>query len=566
MMRAGVALLALLILAGAIAYSSLPPRGVPLTVPDDVTMRGVRGAMHVHTRRSDGTGTVEEIAAAASRAGLKFVVLTDHGDASREPDKPVYVSDVLCIDAVEISTDGGHVVALGMARAPYPLAGEARDVVEDVRRFGGMSIAAHPGSQKPQLRWVEWGAPFDGLEWLNGDSEWRDEPPSMLARAVLTYPFRRPETLAAVFDRPGATMQRWDVLTGRRQVVAVAAADAHARVSLRGGGDEYDSVGVLHLPAYEQVFRTFSITLPDVSLSGDAAADAERVIDAIRRGHVYSSIDAMAAPAVMRFSATRAQVRVAAGDVIPTTPGELTMSIESNAPQGARIVLVKNGTATTVAGPSHTAVVPAAERAVYRVEIHLPSGPGEPPVPWVVSNPIYVGNPAEASVAPRRPASEFAPQYENGFATDWTVHSSPRSRAALDVVPALGGTQLSMRWALGGTLAESPYAALVMPAGPALSSYDRFMFTARASNPMRLSVQIRVPGGVDGERWHRSVYLDEEPRDVTVFFDDMTPKGRTSQRRPVLANVQDVMFVVDTVNTKPGAAGQIWLDEVKYGR
>jgi hypothetical protein len=337
-------------------------------------------------------------------------------------------------------------------------------------------------------------------------------------------------------------------------------------MSLRGGGDEYDSVGVLHLPAYEQIFRTFSITLPDVSLSGDAAADATLVIDAIRRGHVYSSIDAVAAPALLRFSATRAGVRVAAGDVIPTAPGDLELSIESNAPQEARTLLVKNGTATTVAGPLHTETVPAAVRAVYRVEIQVPSGPGEPPVPWIVSNPIYVGNPAEATVAPRRAASEFAPQYENGFATDWTVHSSPRSRAALDVVPALDGTQLSMRWALGGTLAESPYAALVMPAGPAFSGYDRIMFTASASAPMRLSVQIRIPGGVDGERWHRSVYLDEESRDVTVFFDDMRPKGPTSQRRPVLANVRDVMFVIDTVNTRPGAAGQIWIDDVRYGR
>ena len=73
-----------------------------------------------------------------------------------------------------------------------------------------------------------------GLDWLarnqNSDGGWGDTVKSfsnisttMLARAVLTYPFRRPETLAAVFDRPGATMQRWDVLTGRRQVVAVAA-------------------------------------------------------------------------------------------------------------------------------------------------------------------------------------------------------------------------------------------------------------------------------------------------------------------------------------------------------
>ena len=45
-----------------------------------------RGAFHVHTTRSDGSGTVEEVAAAAQAAGLQFVVLTDHNDfAPREP-------------------------------------------------------------------------------------------------------------------------------------------------------------------------------------------------------------------------------------------------------------------------------------------------------------------------------------------------------------------------------------------------------------------------------------------------------------------------------------------------
>jgi len=34
----------------------------------------------------------------------------------------------------------------------------------------------------------------------------------------------------------------------------------------------------------------------------------------------------------------------------------------------------------------------------------------------------------------------------------------------------------------------------------------------------------------------------------------------------VLADVRDVLFVVDTVNTRPGVSGQLWLDEVKVGR
>src|SRR2546426_4280648 len=39
-----------------------------------------------------------------------------------------------------------------------PICGEARDVVEDVRRLGGFGIAAHPDSPKTELRWREWTA------------------------------------------------------------------------------------------------------------------------------------------------------------------------------------------------------------------------------------------------------------------------------------------------------------------------------------------------------------------------------------------------------------------------
>jgi hypothetical protein len=99
-----------------------------------------------------------------------------------------------------------------------------------------------------------------------------------------------------------------------------------------------------------------------------------------------------------------------------------------------------------------------------------------------------------------------------------------------------------------------------------ISKYNRLMFTARADHPLRLSVQLRVPRQEQGERWHRSVYLDPTPRTVMVYFDDLTPRGATSERRPPLSEVQSVLFVVDTVNTSVGTNGQIWIDDVKYGR
>jgi hypothetical protein len=562
MMRRVLVLLAVVAAAAAAIVWLLPP---PAQVLELAGEPGVRGAIHVHTRRSDGSGTPADIAAAAARAGLQFVIVTDHDDGSSEPARPYYERGVLLIEGIEVSTDHGHVLGLALPRVPYPLAGEGRDVLEDITRMGGVSIVAHPGSPKREARWTEWTAPFHGLEWLNGDSEWRDEARSSLLRALFTYPARRVETLAHLLDRPEAVLRRWDVLTRRRPVVAVAAGDAHARAALRSGEPDDRSLA-LHVPSYESIFRATSITLSGVTFTGNAGADAEAALNAVRRGHLYSTVDGLASPGRLSFSASARSGSYAAGDRVPPGSGNVDLQVDSNAPANARIVLLKNGEATVTGEGRSLRHTVGSERAVYRVEVHLPGAPGEPPVPWILSNPIYVGYAADERPPVRPPAAETVSQYENGFAVNWTVETSPRSQAALDVVPAVGGTQLSLRWALGGTRSESPYAALVMPAGPGLSGYDRVMFRGGADRPMRLSVQVRIPTDSGGERWARSVYLNENPRDVTIFLDEMTPRGFTRERRPPLPLVSDLLFVIDTVNTKPGSSGQIWIDDVKYGR
>lgn len=561
MTRLRLVLLAIAAVLVAIVYLALPPR--PRQLPTDALLNApvVRGAFHVHTRRSDGTGTIEEVAAAAGRARLSFAIITDHGDAARQPDPAVYLDGVLVIDAVEVSTDGGHVVALGMPVAPFPLGGEARDVIEDIARLGGISIAAHPGSAKPGLRWTEWTSPFDGLEWLNGDSEWRDEGWAPLARAIFTYPFRRPETLATLLDRPDDVIRRWDSLLAQRPVVALAAGDAHARLGLRG--EPYDSGAALHVPGYEQVFRTFSIAIPRLALSGDAAADAEAIVTSILEGNVYSSIDAMAAPAFLGFTATSSGIRVGIGGRLPVDQ-PVDFIVETNAPAEARVRLLKDGSAVAErSGPALRYTAPAGA-GVYRVEVYMPVAPGNPAVPWMLSNPIYVRPPGSATAAVR-PATQTAVQYANGPAPGWAVEHSARARGAVDVTTTVDGSEISLRYALGGSHGDSPFVALTMPAGP-LASYDRLTFTARAARPMRLSVGIRIPRGLEGERWHRSVYLDEMPRAVTVFFDDMRPRGTTSARGPDLAAVASVLFAVDTVNAAPGSSGQLWIDDVIYGK
>ena len=254
------AFLFVLAVLAAVTPQLLPPPSAATPAPHWRTNgMTVRGAYHVHSTVSDGTGSIDEIAAAAARAGLQFVILTDHGDGTRVPGPPSYRSGVLCIEAVEVNTTGGHLVALGASPSPYPLAGTPQAVLEDVHRLGGMGIAAHPESPRASLRWSGWDVPLDGIEWLNADSEWRDELLESLGRLMLTYALRPAETLTAALDRPDSVLARWDAATASARVVGLAGADAHARLGFRQQTDPFEETWHVKVPSYEASFKAFSL-------------------------------------------------------------------------------------------------------------------------------------------------------------------------------------------------------------------------------------------------------------------------------------------------------------------
>jgi hypothetical protein len=548
---------------------TLPPRPLALPAPPWPAPPGlVRGVIHVHSVRSDGTGSVDDIAVAAARAGLDFVVLTDHGDGTREPDPPAYHSGVLCLDGVEISTRGGHYAAIGMMRAPYPLGGEPRDVVEDVHRLGGFGIAAHPDSPKPELRWRAWDVPFDAIEWLNLDSEWRGESGAGKLRLLLEYPLRGAAAVAGSFRRPETLLAWWDDMAQRRAVVAVAGTDAHARFGISGGGDPYHGTSLPGLPSYETSFRVLSIgvelTRP---FTRSAAEDAALLMDALRAGRAFTTIDALAGPAVFEFTAASGTARARLGDRLQPQ-GPVTFQVRSTVPQGSTIVLRGNGrivaeaTATTL---EHS--VPP-ESGVYRVEIQVPGAPGSPPVPWLVSNPIYVGSaaagpPAEAPL----PTQQSVALLDPSRLSDWRIEHEARSeaQATRGAPPSEGDCLFAFR--LGPGEPAGQFAALVRPLETAsLLTANRIRLRARSAAPMRLSVQVRQPGGADGQRWQRSVYVDEHPREISVRVDDMRPIGPTDTERPVRARIDALLLVIDTTNARAGAAGQVWLSDVRLER
>ena len=520
----------------------------------------VPGTFHVHTTRSDGTGSVDEVAGAAARAGLRFVIFTDHGDATRRPDAPTYRSGVLCLDAVEISTNGGHYAALGLAAAPYPLGGEAREVVEDVARLGGFGVATHPDSAKTELKWGGWDQAFDALEWLNADSEWRDERAPRLVATLLAYPFRPAATVAALFDRP-ATLERWDREAGRRRVFALAGADAHARGAWRAEGDPYQGRPLLRAPSYEASFGAFSLRVTlDRPLSGRADEDASALLTALRAGRVHTIVDAFARPGAFEFTARHGHAILREGDAVAPGEDAVILRARSNGPPGSRIVLFRDGHEVTRVTAGE--LVHATNRqGAYRAEAWLP-GSGERPMPWAASNPIFVGArylaPAgEPGATPFPVAGPVVATFETR--AGWHVETPPGSAGEIQA----GEKEVRLRCRLGRERAgQSPFAALGYE-GPLPANASALGFRGSAAQPMRVSVQVRVPDRGPGERWARSIYLDARPREIVVPFAEMRPAGRTGSSLPRAGELRTILFVVDTAHAKPGSRWEFTLSDLR---
>jgi hypothetical protein len=481
---------------------------------------------------------------------------------------------VLCLDGVEISTNGGHYIAIDMPASPYPLGGDARDVVEDVQRLGGFGIAAHPDSPKVELQWRGWETPFNAIELINPDTSWRVRaaergwrPKFSLVRALTTYPVRGTETIAGLLTASPVTLARWDAVARERRVVAVAGVDAHAKLEL-WAGDPGETGSALPLPSYGASFRVLSVRVrPEQPLTGDAVGDAALVTAALRSGRVHTVVDGWATPPAFEFTARNRSGSAEEGQELPVD-GPVVLRVRSNAPPGFSTVVLQ-GLDDIVASSEGREIewtAPAAA-SVYRVEIRARDRPHGPP--WLTSNPIYVRDKAApvAVVRARPNVTSEMPLFDGRTTTGWSTEADQTSLAALDVAPRLNGSELRLRYGLSGGSDIGQFAGTAVETPNGAAPHDRIAFTVRAERPMRLSVQLRANGrGAEPQRWQRSIYVEPDDRERTIFFDDMTPVGETRSSAAPLVDVRSVMFVVDTTNTKPGSSGRVWLRDVRLER
>jgi hypothetical protein len=103
--------------------------------------------LHIHSTYSDGHADVKEIIKAAERRGLDGIALTDHDTMRGIPAARRYIKeqklDLILIPGIEVTTSEGHLLVLGVDKAPEKKL-SPEETIETAHDLGGIADVPHP--------------------------------------------------------------------------------------------------------------------------------------------------------------------------------------------------------------------------------------------------------------------------------------------------------------------------------------------------------------------------------------------------------------------------------------
>jgi hypothetical protein len=379
-------LLALFLVVGGILLEGSLVKLPILSKCDDAYERV--GVIHVHTRASDGSGTVAEVMAAAEKANLSFIAITDHNVAMTESDLALDPPDLPIISGVEVGTSAGHFLALGIPPSwVQPKTMNDRSLLAAAGAVGAFRVLAHPFH--PHTPWTDWKtSDFEGMEIWNEDAAWRKNNFFDLMDALLLYGENDQLALVRLASTPEENFAKWDELLQQRPVAGICAADTHARVRLAFGKD-WQFPG--YLPSLK-VAREHVLLPPDAGGGNPAVASAAEIVEALKRGHSYCGLDSLYPADGFSFRVSSGNSSGGPGDFVPLT-GAARLQIST--PPGASLPLIKVFRDGREIDEQQTRAIdePITGPGRYRTEVFLRQ-PGLSGwrrwTLWVFTNPVYV--------------------------------------------------------------------------------------------------------------------------------------------------------------------------------
>ncbi len=362
----------------------------------------VVGNLHIHTRYSDGEKWHEEVAHDAARAGLDFIVVTDHNVWVHGVEGYYDFAEgrVLLLTGEEVhdtrrQPQANHFLVYGAEQELSPFARDPQQLIDATNRAGGCGFIAHPYEEDlplfPEggdLGWHNWEVEgYTGLEIWNYMSSFKNEvsrylrrqrwQSGLVARARVLPLALHPERYITAPEAEALT--RWDELLAQgRRVAAIGNADAH-------GTPMHLGPITREIFPYEFLFRAVNThVLLREPLTGDVGVDKALILGAISQGNAWVGYDMAYPTRGFRFSG-HGVTRGIMGDQVALDVGA---TLQVLAPARAHIRLIYNGAVVAETLTSQSLTYTPVEEGAYRVECLILYEGRERG--WIYSNPIYL--------------------------------------------------------------------------------------------------------------------------------------------------------------------------------
>ncbi len=381
---------------GFISYQTTFPLVIPSPSLDNGKFYDYAGITHAQTSRSIGSGSVAELARAASVTGCQFVIVTDLNFFDSQGDIEGYKNDVLMIAGGKFSFLGGHLLTYGFSSQwPFNGAGQAQiyfnELLQNPPRIGNMLVAANP--YLPRHTWENLSLPgLTGMEILNLDSLWQSKltlKKFSVAWSLLMLPFNPDLSYLRLFSEPNHEIRAWDENLQHRQFYGWAGSGATAKMIPFPDSE-------IKFPSYRRSFKLIkNHVLLKSELTGVFQNDKEKILVGLSLGHFYFSVDILGDPAGFYFTATKHGKEFMLGDQIESKDDvvKLVADLGHEVEIPHEIILIKDG---KVISATHGQVLKTdvAEKGSYRVVVKisptLPLPDGRTTFSWIYSNPIRI--------------------------------------------------------------------------------------------------------------------------------------------------------------------------------
>ena len=351
-----------------------------------MALKDYTGVIHLHSAYSfDGRAEVRAILDAARKNGVEILLLTDHSTLrAREDGLEGWHGGTLLVVGEEIAPRFNHYLAFGLAGA-VDCAEKEPDLlpqryIDRVRDGGGIGFIAHPDHAGTSLfhvkhyPWTDWSvAGYTGMGIWDFMTDWQGGLSSHL-RALLSYAF------PAFFLRgpSPATLERWDRLAQERRVVGIGELDNHD--SLR----RFAGIPISVFP-FSRVFRLIRTHfLLERPFTGDNPKDVAALLDTLRRGRIYVSLDYFRPASGFSLTLSDGEQEATMGDEFRLARPAVLRALF---PGPARIRLIRDGVLFHQDAAAELRLK-LDKPGVYRIEAELKAFGRYRP--WIFSNPIYV--------------------------------------------------------------------------------------------------------------------------------------------------------------------------------